>query len=56
MEKDVEPAVKEGIISSFLQPLDKPIPMVATAAVERRLDLAYNPRKAFSPFSQQGAT
>jgi NAD(P)H dehydrogenase (quinone) len=32
---DVESAVKEGIISSFLQPLDKPLPMVATADIGR---------------------
>jgi uncharacterized protein YbjT (DUF2867 family) len=30
---DVEPAVKQGAISSFLQPLDKPFPMVATADI-----------------------
>ena len=32
---DVEPAAKEGVISSFLQPLDKLFPMVATADVGR---------------------
>lgn len=32
---DVEPAVKDGVIPSFLQPLDKPVPMVATADVGR---------------------
>jgi uncharacterized protein YbjT (DUF2867 family) len=32
---DVESAAKEGIISSFLQPLDKPLPMVATADIGR---------------------
>lgn len=32
---DVEPAAKEGVISSFLQPLDKVFPMVATADVGR---------------------
>ena len=32
---DVESAMKDGIISSFLQPLDKPIPMVATADIGR---------------------
>jgi uncharacterized protein YbjT (DUF2867 family) len=32
---DVEPAKKEGVISSFLQPLDKAFPMVATADIGR---------------------
>jgi NAD(P)H dehydrogenase (quinone) len=32
---DVEPAVKTGVIPSFLQPLDKPFPMVATADIGR---------------------
>src|SRR6266404_6301428 len=32
---DVEPARDRGMISSFLQPLDKPVPMVATADVGR---------------------
>jgi NAD(P)H dehydrogenase (quinone) len=32
---DVTPARDEGIISSFLQPLDKPVPMVATADIAR---------------------
>jgi NAD(P)H dehydrogenase (quinone) len=32
---DVAPARETGVISSFLQPLDKPIPMVATADVGR---------------------
>jgi NAD(P)H dehydrogenase (quinone) len=32
---DVEPAAKEGVISSFLQPLDKLFPMVATADIGR---------------------
>ena len=32
---DVEPARDRGVISSFLQPLDKPVPMVATADVGR---------------------
>ncbi|MHC8288312.1 NmrA family NAD(P)-binding protein [Pseudomonas sp. XS1P51] len=32
---DVEPAVKTGVIPSFLQPLDKPVPMIATADVGR---------------------
>src|ERR1700733_4956399 len=32
---DVEPARDKGVISSFLQPLDKPVPMVATADVGR---------------------
>jgi uncharacterized protein YbjT (DUF2867 family) len=32
---DVESAAKEGVISSFLQPLDKTIPMVATADIGR---------------------
>jgi len=31
---DVAPA-KNGVISSFLQPLDKPVPMVATADIGR---------------------
>jgi uncharacterized protein YbjT (DUF2867 family) len=32
---DVAPARKDGVIPSFLQPLDKPVPMVATADVGR---------------------
>jgi uncharacterized protein YbjT (DUF2867 family) len=30
---DVGPATKNGVIPSFLQPLDKPVPMVATADI-----------------------
>ncbi|WP_133648440.1 NmrA family NAD(P)-binding protein [Paraburkholderia flava] len=32
---DVAPARDEGVVRSFLQPLDKPVPMVATADVGR---------------------
>jgi NAD(P)H dehydrogenase (quinone) len=32
---DVAPARERGIISSFLQPLDRPVPMVATADIGR---------------------
>jgi uncharacterized protein YbjT (DUF2867 family) len=32
---DVEQARAEGVIASFLQPLDKPVPMIATADVGR---------------------
>ena len=32
---DVAPARVEGVIPSFLQPLDKPVPMVATADIGR---------------------
>lgn len=32
---DVAPARDEGVIASYLQPLDKPVPMVATADVGR---------------------
>jgi NAD(P)H dehydrogenase (quinone) len=32
---DVAPARKDGVIPSFLQPLDKPFPMVATADIGR---------------------
>ncbi len=32
---DVEPALKTGVVQSFLQPLDKPFPMVATADIGR---------------------
>lgn len=32
---DIEPAIARGVIPSFLQPLDKPVPMVATADVGR---------------------
>ncbi|MGF7132715.1 uncharacterized protein YbjT (DUF2867 family) [Paraburkholderia sp. EB58] len=32
---DLEPALASGVISSFLYPLDKPVPMVATADVGR---------------------
>ena len=32
---DVAPATRNGVIPSFLQPLDKPVPMVATADIGR---------------------
>jgi uncharacterized protein YbjT (DUF2867 family) len=32
---DVAPAVDNGVIPSFLEPLDKPVPMVATADIGR---------------------
>lgn len=32
---DIEPAKANGVIPSFLQPLDKPVPMIATADVGR---------------------
>jgi NAD(P)H dehydrogenase (quinone) len=32
---DVDPARAQGVIPSFLQPLDKPVPMVATADIGR---------------------
>jgi NAD(P)H dehydrogenase (quinone) len=32
---DVAPATKNGVFPSFLQPLDKPVPMVATADIGR---------------------
>jgi NAD(P)H dehydrogenase (quinone) len=32
---DVAPAISTGVIPSFLQPLDKPVPMVATADIGR---------------------
>ena len=32
---DVAPAAKNGLFPSFLQPLDKPVPMVATADIGR---------------------
>ena len=32
---DVAPASREGVIPSFLQPLDRPVPMVATADIGR---------------------
>jgi uncharacterized protein YbjT (DUF2867 family) len=32
---DVAPASRDGLIQSFLQPLDKPVPMVATADIGR---------------------
>jgi len=32
---DVGPAIRNGVIPSFLQPLDKPVPMVATADIGR---------------------
>jgi uncharacterized protein YbjT (DUF2867 family) len=35
---DVAPARDNGVIPSFLQPLGKPVPMVATADVERVAD------------------
>jgi NAD(P)H dehydrogenase (quinone) len=34
---DVIPAVTSGVIPSFLQSLDKPVPMVATADIGRRV-------------------
>jgi uncharacterized protein YbjT (DUF2867 family) len=35
MSWDIAPARETGILSSYLQPLDKPVPMVATADVGR---------------------
>jgi NAD(P)H dehydrogenase (quinone) len=32
---DVAPAARDGVIASFLQPLEKPVPMVATADIGR---------------------
>lgn len=32
---DIEPAMTTGVVPSYLQPLDKPVPMVATADVGR---------------------
>ena len=32
---DVAPATRSGVVPSFLQPLDKPVPMVATADIGR---------------------
>jgi NAD(P)H dehydrogenase (quinone) len=32
---DIAPAIKDGVIQSFLQPLDKSVPMVATADIGR---------------------
>ena len=32
---DIAPAVENGVVPSFLQPLDKPVPMIATADVGR---------------------
>ena len=32
---DLAPAREQGVIPSFLQPLDKPVPMVATADIGR---------------------
>jgi uncharacterized protein YbjT (DUF2867 family) len=32
---DIGPATRTGVIASFLQPLDKPVPMVATADIGR---------------------
>ncbi|MFJ3486165.1 NAD(P)H-binding protein [Pseudomonas sp. NPDC090202] len=32
---DIQPATDTGVIQSFLQPLDKPVPMIATADVGR---------------------
>jgi len=32
---DVAPAANNGVIATFLQPLDKPVPMVATADIGR---------------------
>jgi NAD(P)H dehydrogenase (quinone) len=32
---DVAPATHSGVVPSFLQPLDKPVPMVATADIGR---------------------
>jgi NAD(P)H dehydrogenase (quinone) len=32
---DVAPAMQQGVIPSFLQPLDRPVPMVATADIGR---------------------
>ncbi len=35
LDLDVAPAAKNGVFPTFLQPLDKPVPMVATADIGR---------------------
>ena len=46
---DVAPAMQQGVIPSFLQPLDRPVPMVATADIgkvaARLLQVAWNGRR-----------
>jgi len=46
---DVAPAMQQGVIPSFLQPLDKPVPMVATADTGKvaagLLQVAWNGRR-----------
>ncbi len=35
LSRDVAPARMTGVVPSFLQPLDKPVPMIATADIGR---------------------
>ena len=46
---DVAPAIQQGVIPSFLQPLDRPVPMVATADIGKvaagLLQVAWNGRR-----------
>ncbi len=46
---DVAPAMQQGVIPSFLQPLDRPVPMVATADIGKvaagLLQVAWNGRR-----------
>jgi len=46
---DVAPAMRQGVIPSFLQPLDRPVPMVATADIGKvaagLLQVAWNGRR-----------
>jgi len=46
---DAAPAMQQGVIPSFLQPLDRPVPMVATAdtgkVAARLLQVAWNGRR-----------
>ncbi len=52
---DVAPARDAGILSSFLQPLDKPVPMVAAADIGRvAADLLLNPATASHAVELEG--
>jgi len=48
---DVAPAMQQGVIPSFLQPLDRPVPMVATADIGKvaagLLQVAWNGHRVF---------
>ena len=53
---DVAAAREEGVIESFLQPLDKPVPMIATADIGRVAARVIEPRRAARAIGAAGGS